>query len=408
MKQNIIVSLVSDQTIPNVQFIKELSGLPDSGYLFMTTKGMESKGVRRWITDTCKIESAEIILVNEFSFDDIMSKLRGFNFGEYKNIHVNLTGGTKIMTLAAFEFFKQIEAGIFYVTGKEKEYLKLYPGNEVAQNQMTAKISVPEYLSSYGFSVKKTERCPYEYAQLKDFFGHYCKIKVEDYKDDFRFLYSKRKRKISEKDFFNVEKLISALAFKSVKPGCLNTDETTFLTGDWFEEYVGASIKQELSLGDDELLIGGIISKDVQPYVRNIHAELLGNLTNLVIEKSDNEIDVMFIYNNQFYVIECKTSIIDIRQITDSAGKPKEKEINILGETLYKADSLKSKFGLFAKTSILTLTDFQSYIKDSDQVVMHNKTKHMEVLIGRANHSNIKLVDKSMLEKSSSIFNCIK
>ena len=44
--KTILVSLISDQTIPNVQFIKEK--IVDE-YLFISSEAMEKKGILNWI-----------------------------------------------------------------------------------------------------------------------------------------------------------------------------------------------------------------------------------------------------------------------------------------------------------------------------------------------------------------------
>ena len=108
-------------------------------------------------------------------------------------------------------------------------------------------------------------------------------------------------------------------------------------------------------------------------------------------------------------MIECKTSIINVKpeqkEKKDKNGNViieiKEKKENILGDTIYKSDALKTKFGLFAKSYIFTLTDFIQYIeeaKDKDGI-----SKQMETLINRAEVSKIKLIDKNKLRNATNI-----
>ena len=61
---------------------------------------MEWKKGRDWIK-AARIESSnELIIVNEFSYEDIQRKLNEYNFQQFDKIIVNLTGGTKVMTIA--------------------------------------------------------------------------------------------------------------------------------------------------------------------------------------------------------------------------------------------------------------------------------------------------------------------
>ncbi|MGC8729532.1 MAG: hypothetical protein ACP5SD_09740, partial [Elusimicrobiales bacterium] len=68
----ILISLISDQQIPNVLFIKEIN--PDRN-IFVTTNAMENKRQSDKIINTLNITNVEKIVVNEESFDDIIYKL---------------------------------------------------------------------------------------------------------------------------------------------------------------------------------------------------------------------------------------------------------------------------------------------------------------------------------------------
>lgn len=89
----------------------------------------------------------------------------------------------------------------------------------------------------------------------------------------------------------------------------------------------------------------------------------------------------MFLYNGRFYTIECKSSIL---------SKEGDRTRSILSETIYKVDSLRSQFGLFANASIVTLTSFEEeHISVRRQNIIND--------VNRANLSNIRLVDRNML-----------
>lgn len=401
--KTLLVSLVSDQTIPNVQLIKEFPYISD--YLFVTTIGMEKKGVRKWIVKTCGLENTREISVDEFSFEDITNKLDEQNFELYDKIIVNITGGTKIMTLAAYEFFKQAGVqSIYYITGKDDECLKLFPKSKIKKNVLQNKVTINEYLNAYGFEVKNAEKCSISFDQTERIFNSFCEMDIyKEFQEAYKFLFSKRGKSVKKDEYIIVEELLNGIGYTPVVSNSLNKAEVKYLTGDWFEEYIGNRIKNELNLDDSQLLIGSEIFKEIPLKSKNNISFLL-NSDDTQKDSSGNEIDVMFVYQNQFYSIECKTSIIDIRQIPKIDGTISDKEVNILGETIYKSDSLKNRFGLFAKTTIITLTDFKKYIHDEHVGEMNNKIRQMKELIGRANLSNIKLVDKSMLQSEVSLF----
>ena len=407
MENVLLVCLVSDQTIPNIQLIKEFESKVTS-YLFITTKGMEQKGVRLWIENTCNIkENIDLIEVNQFSFTDIEYKLKVFDFESYEKIMVNLTGGTKVMTLVASDFFKNLAAEMYYVTGNNNEYIKVHPIKKHNTFPFNSKITISEYLTAYGFTYKPSSLSDITLEQTKAIFDAFCKIDLNIYTEALKFINSKRKKRIEEVDFNKIKDFLSAINYIPEKENCLSKKETQYLSGDWFEEYIGLSIKNELGLRDDELFIGATITNQKPTEGINSITTLLGEETKLSDNDFNNEMDVMFVHNNTFYSIECKTSIIAYKTIKKEDSVI-DKPYSILGETIYKSDSLKSRFGLYPKTSIVTLSDFTEYKHEQDKGKRNNKKIEMEELINRANISRIKLIDKSMLSTSDTIFKLIR
>lgn len=404
MKPSLLVSLVSDQTIPNVQLIKEFNEV--SEYLFITTPSMESKGVRNWIEYTCGIENkSNILVVDQYSFNDIDSKLKTFSFDRYEQIYVNLTGGTKIMTLVTSDFFKDLGADIYYVTGNNNEYFKVFPKRNNQLISFESQISLLDFLHSYGISIDNRDRKSMNtYETAEKIFEEYCSNSFQkQYLDAIKFLNEMRNNKkgVKETDFSKIEAFIEQICYKPFTDGKLSFGEVKYLSGEWFEEYIGLRLMKELQLTDDNLVIGRQIKKEHRKQSQiNNHGELLGDDANLSGDSFNNEMDVMFLYKGRFYSIECKTSIIAYYK--DKSQK--EKTRNILGETIYKTDSIKNRFGLFPQTSIVTLTDFHDYWKtDSDTSQQKNKCRSLEELIYRANLSNIKLIDRKMLQNAQTL-----
>jgi len=150
----VLVSLVSDQTIPNIEFIREMGSEIDN-YLFISTKSMENIGNRQWILDTVSLEEDKLldpVIVNPFSFEDIEAKLIQ-SINDEDTYFVNLTGGTKVMSLAVYEFFKTVNSQMYYLSGKG-EMIKVHPGRKKVPSELKAKISLSDYLSAYGFTIQ--------------------------------------------------------------------------------------------------------------------------------------------------------------------------------------------------------------------------------------------------------------
>ena len=78
------------------------------------------------------------------------------------------------------------------------------------------------------------------------------------------------------------------------------------------------------------------------------------------------------------------------------------KEEHILGETIYKSDALRTKFGLFAKSYIFTLSNLKQLVANDS-----NKAKNISDLLKRASLSNIKIVDRALLIQAENMRNLL-
>lgn len=404
--RTLLVSLVSDQTIPNVQFINEMKDKV-TDYLFISTNGMEKKGTRDWIKKAARIESSnELIIVNEFSYEDIQRKLNEYNFQQFDKIIVNLTGGTKVMTIATHDYFKEEGAEIYYVTGFDKKYLKIFPGKIKSEHTLTQSLSVEEYLIAYGFNIKKIENNHFDKATTTAMFNFFISNSFQNHIETINSLRKYRSKGVKTNDYTTeIKSLINDSGIKPANENTLTSNEVKFLTGEWFEQYVYNEVKNSFNLDDNKIMMGVTLNKDVLDKGTEIIKDLLA-VDDVKPINPNNELDVIFMYNGRIYIIECKSSIItttDTKVIENGQVKTKPKEINILGETIYKSDSLKTKFGLFANSFIFTMTDISEYISKGDKAEINNKRRNMEELINRATLSGISIIDGKKIKSNKTI-----
>ncbi len=370
--KTVLVNLLSDQTIPNVQFINEL-GSNDVHYLFISTKSMKSKGVAEWITKACEISDHKVeeIEVEQFSFDSIDSKLVEYNFDNFDRIVVNLTGGTKLMTLAAFDFFKELGAEIYYLTGINDEYIKLFPGRKKKAMRLNSKVNLMQYLVSYGFKLNKTSSSNISIKQTNKIFSSFINGLFHNHIDVLEQLRLSRGKSIKDLDsIIGLKEFLVDIDYTPLDDSMLDKYEIKYLTGEWFEEFVAAKIKIELGLSDEDIEVGLVINK------KNKNGTMV-----------PNEMDVLFVYKNVLYTIECKTSIFN--RVMNLNGE--YEQVNILKETIFKSDSLKQGFGLFVNTSIFVLDELKANMN-----------------LERAELSGIKIIDKEKLTSGSSIKDLLK
>ena len=329
----VLVSLISNQTIPNLQFIKEKKA---DHYLFISTHKMETDGVTKWLLDTSKLRADQhtTITVDALSYDAIIKAL-GEAVDDDNLYIVNLTGGTKIMSLAVNDFFKNINSEMYYLTGRNK-YIKIFPGRTKPVLDLKSTINLEEYLNAYGFQVSSKSDAIKPLHETKCLLDYYLnEITEVDYEILGRIRNKFRSKKKGISDLSKepeIESLLSRFNFKCNIANKLDKNEVKYLTGEWLEEYVYLTLKEQEQIEDEFIGMGWIVDKDFG-----------GKLPS-------NEFDVLFIKNNALHILECKSSIfIDL-----------EEKRNIVSETLYKSDSLRNGMGLFANTAILTLSSLQN------------------------------------------------
>ncbi|MDD4150965.1 MAG: DUF1887 family CARF protein [Bacteroidales bacterium] len=303
--KTILVSIISDQTIPNVLVIKEMYGLYDD-LLFITSEYVEKKGLDKWIEMACglKADSVKRIKVVEDDLDDVRTKLANLDCADTKYI-INMSGGTKIMTIGVYEFFAKKGNKIIYVTFGKNLYKEIYPLTSASETNIAYRLNLWEYLTAYGLYYEP------ELKLLKD-----CEFTNIFFK-------SFRSKKF---DFAKEELIINSHSFEEI-------NDRTYFSGAWFEEYVFHKIKNDFNLLPENI---------------GLNVELRRDATSV---SHDNEYDVVFVYENQLYVIECKASVGNKNFAKDNLEK-----------FMYKLAAITRDFGLKINSSILTLSYLDSVL----------------------------------------------
>ncbi len=332
-----IVSIISDQTIPNVLFIKEMFQEGDK-LMFISSKKMELKV--KWIVnalgmaDTTHITN--IVLENtddEERWNVMCNKIESY-LSNNEKYFVNLTGGTKYMDFAVSEVFEKFDSTIYYIP---------YPKNYILSPRsldnilIKTRLSVADYLTAYNIPFKcKSITQGEEYTS--SFYNLYVNGNLSDEeKNILDKLRAYRSGKGSKGNPISIKELESREEDTEKKPSInglsdfltrvnypiknneLSKYEIQYLTGGWFEEYVYFLINNRIN--PDDIQIGVEIQKSES--------------TNI------NDLDVVFTKGNKLYVIECKTGV-------GSEG--------LFNQIVYKASALKEKLlGLSAKSYIFSL-----------------------------------------------------
>lgn len=367
--KNLIISLVSRQTLPNVLFIKEMQTKNPKvqfQYFFIVTVQMQKKYEN--ILNALELKSDEVIsiMVDEYNWHDINKKmLQNIKKDEFGTILVNLTGGTKIMSLSVYktliENFNPKKIKFYYLpfnNKKDKYVTQLFgKGNK---ELISYKIKLLDYLKAYGvFPINYSlEEKLHPQKSTNKMYELFLKEDTEKFDFDvskllFELRLIRNNKKIKKHGHpvqdEAMKKFLKFIGYPNSQS--LSYHDIAYLTGGWFEEYVYFYIKKKYQLDDDSIVF------------------------NLKL-KRNNELDVVYVYNNDLYVIECKTGMVDKRG-------------SLWSSTLYKLKAIVDDFGLSANKILVTLDN--KYFDENGQLNKDNSN--------RAKLYNIQVIGRSQIDE---------
>jgi len=308
------ICLVSKQAMPNI--IPALMYKPNRVILLATIqeKGTAEniKKVLRKNKVHCEIHKE---IVDAYDVNSVSNACQLYINKKNEDFILNMTGGTKIMAIAAYEAFRRVNKRSLYCDTEENKIIHFHSGN-ITKSDIRLKIKVEDYLQSYGFrlspyhTIDKKERAVRNKSFI-DFVFNNTKSYLE-FVDYIKPLVSNSPlTKYLGYGDYELKPLPGGYELSHLKKTIFKANEIGEIIGTWFEDYTYYKIiKNEL---DDILLGQNIISGG----------------------KLRNEIDIMFTKNCKLYLISCKN---------------KKLEKNINKQDLFELDGLRSLAGgTFAK-----------------------------------------------------------
>lgn len=254
-----------------------------------------------------------------------------------ENIALNVTGGTKLMAVAAQEVFRSAGKPVFYVNLESDEVLVI--GEKASSRPLRAKLKVHEMLSAHGYRVS-TQQQPQIGRELRDLTARLIDHVVgagralgalNALARAARDNQLRAELSPSQQDSRALGEIValfaaagllhqhgSALIFKS-------EESRAFANGGWLEAHVFEALQSLRSQveGLSDVAMGVRIS------FAGGTAKPQGN--------DRNEIDVAFLYRNTLHLIECKTANLA------QAGHADDSKAT---EAIYKMESLLKLGGL--------------------------------------------------------------
>jgi hypothetical protein len=323
------ISILSEQLIPNVLFIKQMA---DTGnrHIFLSTEKMEADKKSNILADTLNLSlnQYKVVIIDPNRPADILEVLDEYSWPDGPYI-VNITGGTKMMSQMVYLYFSEISnSRIYYWPIGNKSVELLHPTIEELPIHKAVLLNLSTYFAAHGYSyICQTELYkPLTVAQglLKQTIASGSAGKVP--------------------------------ALTKPHEVYFNPDEKVYFSGAWFEEWLYTFLKRELNLRDDAI---GLNLK-----LKNIHASRP--------TESDNEVDVAFVYKNRLYIWECK--------VYNQIGHRSKK----IADPVYKMSSISQSLGLQATSFVAILAMFgesqsrKDFLNDITRVMRIKKVFSME------------------------------
>ncbi|WP_031433634.1 Card1-like endonuclease domain-containing protein [Methylomarinum vadi] len=370
--------LISAQAVPNITPILDERFRPDR-VIMLVSRDMEARAasleqiyrprgvkVGRWPIDDAwdveHIRNRVVELLSEFEQEDIT---------------LNATGGTKPMSIAAYEVFRAFDKPIFYVHPERDRLIWMHPGDRDSVD-LADRIKLKEYLQAYGadevnetykFGVPPSLRDLT--SELIEHIGAYAPaLGSLNYFAAFARNAQLRSPEVDadfngNHAFWELLDLFQQAGLLRRDGKCLvfADDNARFIAnGGWLELYAYAcclNVKKSLALQD----VGHSIE------VSRRHGK------NSVL----NEMDVAFLKDNRLYLLECKTKRLKGGDRRHDEG----------AEVLYKLDSLRDLLGgLQAKAMLVSFNPLKP----------HNRNRARELNIEYCCHQDLKFLEQKIAQ----------
>ena len=329
----ILINLIGGQPVPNYLAAKEIQ--PDkilNIYSSASDKVMES------LNKILGIEQLPPLKVNPFDFNQIYNSLLDFAKNNNNEIVVNITGGTKIMSIAAFEVARQISLKSIYIDSENHLLYEFYK-DVIEKKTLEKKISIKDYFNLHGFLNVKENKTVYsedevmEYNKFDKMISTNPGIVTNVLELTDRIGQNKRKNKkhwlkenviiTKGENFFEWKEGKGKIIYKKNNIEYkFNFKDEKFLNyhnGKWFEKEIFSRIKKSRKY--DEVLMNYEIYND----------------ENVLL----NELDIVAIKNEKLDIYECKSG-------------------GLFQDDLNKLKAIKDTLGRYSKIHLITYFNIQA------------------------------------------------
>jgi hypothetical protein len=325
---SIHVLLVSAQAAPNLLPALDPELKPKEAILLVTAKMAERATALESVLREASVKVSRVTLDDEHDFsalENVLLDLAASRGGE--DIALNVTGGTKLMALAAQSVAQAAEWRVFYVDVDTDEVIWL--GKTPQRKKLAAQLRLPHYLRGYGFHLEEgIERPPADRRHnelLQTMISQVGSLEAPLGQLNYLAQLAEDKRSLSidlspeQQDSRSLEALLrnfetaGVLKVAGNKIQFTSEQDRSFTKGGWLEHHAYRTISA-------------------------LHSELAvrDKAANLVVVDESgvkNELDIAFLARNRLFIVECKTARMDNAR----AGKA--------NDTLFKLSEICRRVG---------------------------------------------------------------
>ncbi|MEN9481187.1 MAG: hypothetical protein RLZZ298_2582 [Pseudomonadota bacterium] len=357
---HIHVLLVSAQAAPNLLPALDPALKPKEAILLVTKKMATRATALENVLREASVKVTRVALDDEHDFsalEKILLDLAANRDGE--DIALNVTGGTKLMALAAQSVAQAAAWRVFYVDVDTDEVIWL--GKETHRKKLAAQLRLPHYLRGYGFRLEEGIERPAadhrhnellqtlvsQVGSLEAALGqlNYLVQLAEDNKRLNIDLNAEQQDSRSLEALLRNFETAGVLSVKGHKIQFASEQDRSFTKGGWLEHHTYRTISA-------------------------LHGELgiRDKAANLVVVDESgvkNELDIAFLAKNRLFIVECKTARMDSAR----AGKA--------NDTLFKLSEICRRVGGLGTRGMLA-----SYRQLGDAEKKLAKALNIEVVTG--------------------------
>lgn len=342
------VCLVSGQAMPNILPVFSKNFKPKEVVLLVSEAMQTQAGYLKELYKNFQIKVSEILLKDAYDIAEIESKLQALRDEHYgQSIALNVTGGTKLMAIAAQKVFADLDLPVFYVQPDTSEILMVSP--TYSRNEIESSIRLENYLLAHGFKIENevcrqlpdlkkhvdlTQKILASIGRYSDAIGTVNKWISDAGKNvELRLSIAQHDLGSNVKDLLDLYQEYGLLTWNRSAIQFKDEKSRVYINGGWLEEYVFAQLNK----------VSGIQDKacNLQVVREDAKANSKGK---------NNEFDIAFIARNHLHIIECKTKNMK----AEHAGSD---------ETVYKLDSLAGVGGLMTKKYLISYKELDAATK---------------------------------------------